>query len=133
MNRGSIKIEENNNNEFIVKVSLEDGNVWLTQYEIARLFNVYENTIRNNLRAIFKAGILYEEDVSYTYSYQRKGKQYSGVLYDLQAIIAVSYRIASFEARAFRKWVKTAIKDNLERKVNIIFDLSQTWSDFSKN
>ena len=37
----------------MVSVRLIDGNVWMTQSQIERLFGVYETTVRNNLRAGF--------------------------------------------------------------------------------
>ena len=136
MKTGYIKIEENSNNEFIVKVKLDNGNngnLWLTEYEIARLFNVYDITIRNNLRSIFKSGLLREQDVACSHSFHQNGKDYISVLYNLEAIIFLSYMIASFEAEAFRKWLRTAIIDNLERQQHSAADLLQISTVFSLN
>lgn len=63
-NRGSIKITEKPNGGWEVEAQLVNGNVWMTQYEIAQLFGVYEATVRNNLRTLFKSGILFEGDVT---------------------------------------------------------------------
>ena len=61
---GSIEIADNDYGPCTVSVRLVDGNVWMTQSQIARLFGVYEATVRNNLRAAFRSGILREGDVS---------------------------------------------------------------------
>lgn len=62
---GSIEIAENDYGSCTVSVRLVDGNVWMTQSQIARLFGVYEATVRNNLRAAFRSGILREGDVTH--------------------------------------------------------------------
>lgn len=62
---GSIEITEDDHGNCTVTVRLVDGNVWMMQYEIARLFGVYEVTVRNNLRAIFKNGMLWEGEVTH--------------------------------------------------------------------
>lgn len=108
MNKGYITIRETNHKSFVVEVKLIDGNLWLTKHEIADLFNVL-NTIGNNLHAIFKSGILSEEDVSSVHSFDQDGKLCSITLYNLEVLIFLSYRIASFEAQAFRKWVMKAL------------------------
>lgn len=59
-NLGSIEIAENDYGPCTVAVRLVDGNVWMTQSQIARLFGVYEATVRNNLRAAFRNGMLRE-------------------------------------------------------------------------
>lgn len=62
---GSIVITEDDHGNCTVTVRVVDGNVWMTQYEIAQLFGVYEVAVRNNLRAIFKSGMLWEGNPSY--------------------------------------------------------------------
>lgn len=62
---GSIVITEDDHGNCMVTARLADGNVWMTQYEIARLFGVYEVTVRNNLRALFKSRLLSEYDVAH--------------------------------------------------------------------
>ena len=62
---GSIVIIEDDYGNCTITVRLVDGNVWMTQYEIARLFGVYEATVRNNLRALFKSRLVSECDVTH--------------------------------------------------------------------
>lgn len=105
MNRGTLKIKETEQQKFVVEVKLADGNLWLTKHEMADLFNVSIGLASNTLHAIFKSGVLREEDVTRVYLIKRNGKPSQTVLYNLEAIIFVSYRIGSFEAMAFRQWM----------------------------
>ena len=61
---GSIEITDNDYGPCTVAVRLVDGNVWMTQSQIARLFGVYEATVQNNLRAACRGGMLREGKVS---------------------------------------------------------------------
>lgn len=128
--KGYITIRENEAHEHIVETKLVNGNLWLTKNEIAYLFNVYVSTVGNNLRAIFKSGLLREENVTHIHKFEHKGRECQTTLYNLEALIFVSYRIASYEARAFREWVMkalteyTRIKDQKEKEVLIVYNLS---------
>lgn len=81
---GSIVITEDDCGNCTVEVRLVDGNVWMTQYEIARLFGVYEATVRNNLRALFKSRMMSECDVTHL---SWNGQSGFGSLYSLDAVI----------------------------------------------
>ena len=109
MNRGYVKIKETSHHQFIVEVQLVNGNLWLTKHEIADLFNVSIVIASNNLHIIIKSGVLREEDVTRVFLIERNGKPCQTVLYNLEAIIFVSCRIASFESGAFRQWVMKAL------------------------
>jgi hypothetical protein len=131
MERGYIKIEENGQQEFVVEAKLIDGNLWLSKHEMADLFNVFVNTIGNNLRAIFKSGILREDNVTRIHTFEHEGRQCETTLYNLEALIFVSYRIASFEARAFREWVMKALTEYMredktqKQAVLVIYNLGK--------
>ena len=59
-NRGYITITglENKDEQPIVSVKIENGNVWMTKHELARLFGVFVQTIDANVRSIFKSRLL---------------------------------------------------------------------------
>ena len=130
MERGCIKIEENEENQLIVVVKLVNGTLWMSKHEIADLLNVFVSSIGNNLRSIFKSGLLREENVTRIHKYENKGRQCELTLYNLEAIIFVSYRIASYETQAFREWVMKALteytrmKPKKETEVLIVYNLS---------
>lgn len=119
MNRGNIKIIETAHRKFVVEVKLADGNLWLTKHEIADLFNVTISTVSNSLRSILKSGILQEEEVTCIHLSDQNGKQCQTTLYSLEALISVSYRVASGEARVFRQWVIKALCEYTAGKKNI--------------
>ncbi len=139
MERGYIKIKENENNQWIVEAKLVNCTLWMSKHEIADLFNIFVNSISNNLRAIFKSGILHEEEVTQTHKYENNGRQCEVTLYNLEALIFVSYRIASYEARAFREWVMKALteftrtKPKKETVVLIVYNLSSKLPFISLN
>ena len=130
MERGYIKIKENDENQLIVEAKLVNCTLWMTKHEMADLFNVFVNTIGNNLRSIFKSGIFQEKNVTRIYKYENNGRQCEMTEYNLEALIFVSYRIASFEAQAFREWVMNALteytrtKQKKESEVLIVYNLS---------
>ena len=119
MNRGYIKIKETSHQKFIVEARLVDDNLWITKHEIADLFNVPVGMVSNNLCAIFRSGVLREEDAIRGRLFERNGKPCGTTLYNLEALIFVSYRIASFEAQAFRKWVMNALCEYTRYDKNI--------------
>ena len=64
MERGYIKITEEEIGKPVVEVKIVNGTVWMFKHEIARLFDVYLQTVGNNFRSIFKSGVLCEDDVT---------------------------------------------------------------------
>jgi len=139
MERGYINITENDKQEFTVEAKLINGTLWMTKHEIADLFNVFVSSIGNNFRAIFKSGLLREDDVTRINKYENNGRPCEMTLYNLEALIFVSYRIASFETRAFREWVMTALteytrtKPKRETEVLIAYNLSSKLPFISLN
>lgn len=116
MEGGYINIKENDDNQFIVEAKLVNCTLWVSKYEMADLFNVFVSAISNNLRSIFKSRLLREENVTYIHKFEHRGRQCEMVLYNLEALIFVSYRIASFEAQAFREWMMGALSEYTRMK-----------------
>ena len=139
MEKGYIKIKENNENQLIIEAKLVNCTLWMTKHEIAGLFNVFVSSIGNNLRSIFKSGLLREENVTRIHKYEHNGRQSETTLYNMEVLIFVSYRIASYEARAFREWVMKALteytrtKPRKETGVLIVYNLSSKLFDISLN
>lgn len=130
MERGYIKIKENSENQLIVEAKLVNCTLWLTKHEIADLLNVFVSSVGNNLRTIFKSGILREENVTRIHKFKNNGRRCEVTEYNLEALIFVSYRVASFESRAFREWLMKALteytwtKPKRETEVLIVYNLS---------
>ena len=115
MEKGQITIKENESNGFIVEARLVNG-LWLTLHEIAELFNVFVGTVGKSLDNIFKSGVLQEKDVTRVHLFELNEKQCQITLYNLEALIFVSYRIASFEAQAFRQFINSALMEHQQKK-----------------
>lgn len=112
---GSIEIADNDYGPCTVLVRLVNGNVWMTQSQIARLFGVYEATVRNNLRAAFRSGILWEGDVTHP---SWNGQSGFGTQYRLKPIIYMSFRAGTPRANAFRKWVAHVLSAHFRKGQN---------------
>lgn len=91
-----------------VQVQFEDGTFWLTQKRMAELFGVDVRTINEHLQHIFKSGELEKEPTirKIRIVQQEGSREVSRELdfYHLDAIIAVGYRVNSYQATQFRIW-----------------------------
>jgi len=95
-----------------IDVRVEDENVWLTQKLIAKLFDVKIPTINEHLKNIFETKELQETSVVRKFLITAEdGKNYQTKHYNLEAIIALGYRINSERATNFRRWATQVLKD----------------------
>ncbi|MBU2051636.1 virulence RhuM family protein [Patescibacteria group bacterium] len=91
--------------EVKVEVRFKDETVWLTQYLLAKLFGVDRSVITKHLNNIFESGELEQKAVSAKFAHTAAdGKTYRILFYNLDAIIAVGYRVNSKQATHFRIW-----------------------------
>jgi hypothetical protein len=95
-----------------VEVHFEDETFWLTQKRMAELFGVQVPAIAKHLKNIFAEGELLENSViSILETTAADGKRYQTQFYNLDAIIAVGYRVNSAEATQFRIWATQVLKE----------------------
>ncbi len=95
-----------------VEVFVHDENLWLTQDKIALLFDVQRPAITKHLKNIFESGELEEKSVSSILELTAKdGKNYKTKFYNLDAIIAVGYRVNSKRATLFRIWATERLRE----------------------
>ncbi len=95
-----------------VEVFIKDETVWLTQKAMAELFGVKVPAINKHLKNIFESGELEENSViSILETTATDGKQYKTKFYNLDAIIAVGYRVNSYQATQFRIWATKTLKE----------------------
>ena len=95
-----------------VAVHYEGETVWLTQKQMAELYNVDRSVITKHLRNIFAEGELREDSVSAIFAHTAEdGKTYQTTFYNLDAIIAVGYRANSHEATQFRIWATQTLRE----------------------
>ncbi len=95
-----------------VEVILHDETFWMPQKAIADLFGVQVPAISKHLKNIFDTGELDEASVvSILERTAADGKTYKTRYYDLDAIIAVGYRVSSYQATQFRIWATETLKE----------------------
>ncbi|MCL2743264.1 MAG: virulence RhuM family protein [Planctomycetaceae bacterium] len=88
-----------------VEVIFQDETVWLTQKSLAELFGVDRSVVSKHLKNIFDSGELAENSVCAKIAHTAAdGKTYSTQYYNLDATIAVGYRVNSYQATQFRIW-----------------------------
>jgi hypothetical protein len=99
-----------------IEVRVEDGDVWLTQDAIARLFDVERSVATKHLKNIYAEGELSEEATCAKFAQVAdNGKTYRYKFYSLAAIIAVGYRVNSTRATQFRQWA-TKVLDTFTKR-----------------
>jgi len=97
MKRVKITISENG-----ITIVPVNGTVWLSDWQIAQLFEVFQAKISSNIRSILKSGVLRAEEVSYCHHYENGN---CVDLYNLEMITALAFRIHSPKADLFRNWL----------------------------
>jgi len=97
-----------------IRVRIEDENVWLTQKLIAELFDVDVRTVNEHLKNIFLEQELAENSVIRKFRITAAdGKGYDTKHYNLDAILAVGYRVRSDRGTQFRKWATERLREYL--------------------
>lgn len=117
MTESEIKIYQTDDGQTKIDVKFENETVWLTQKQIAQLFDKDTDTIGLHLRNIFQSGELEElattEDSSVVQKEGNRQVQRKIKLYNLDAIISVGYRVNSKRGIQFRIWASRIIKEYL--------------------
>jgi len=95
-----------------VDVYFQNETAWLTQKTLAELFGVQVPAINKHLKNIFESGELKESAViSIMETTAADGKSYATRYYNLDAIIAVGYRVSSYQATQFRIWATQTLRE----------------------
>jgi hypothetical protein len=95
-----------------IEVRVAEETVWLTQKLISVLFDKGRSTITEHLKNIFESGELDEKSVCRDFRHTAEdGKDYTTRFYNLDAIIAVGFRVNSARATQFRQWATGVLRD----------------------
>ena len=95
-----------------IEVRVAEETVWLTQKLMAALFEVDVRTVSEHLGNLFTSGELMEDSVVRKFrTTAADGKNYNTQLYNLDAIIAVGFRVNSARAIQFRQWAAGVLRD----------------------
>jgi hypothetical protein len=97
-----------------IQLRADENTVWLTQAEMADLFATTKQNISLHLQNIFEDAELRENSVvKESLTTAADGKAYTTKLYNLDAILAVGYRVRSPRGVQFRRWASTVLKEYL--------------------
>lgn len=115
MNKQSVKnqviLYKTTDNSLELQVHLNKETVWLSQKQIAELFNVERSAITKHLKNIFYEKELSEIPTCSILEHMGKsGQIYKTKIYNLDVIISVGYRVNSITATQFRVWATSILK-----------------------
>jgi hypothetical protein len=110
--RGEILLYKTGDGQVRVQCLFREENLWLTQKALAELFDVKIPAVSKHLKNIFDSVELIEDSVvSILETTASDGKTYKTKYYNLDAIIAVGYRVNSYQATQFRIWATRTLKE----------------------
>ena len=99
-----------------IKLRSDLDTVWLTQLEMAELFDATKQNVSLHLKNIFEdLELMQDSVVKDSLTTAADGKKYQTQLYNLDAILAVGYRVRSPRGVQFRRWASTVLKEFLTK------------------
>lgn len=112
MDESSIILYQTEDGKTRIETRLENETVWLTQAQMAELFQKGRTTITEHIKNIFEEGELEEDSVSRKFRHTATdGKDYLTTFYNLDVIISVGYRVKSHQGTKFRQWATARLKE----------------------
>ena len=133
-NRGEILLYSDENGKEFVNVIFKDETFWLTQKAMAELFDCTTDNISLHLKNIFTDGELDKDSVTEKFSVTAAdGKNYKTQHYNLDAIIAVGYRVNSKKATRFRQWATKTLKEYIQKGFVLNDELMKNGRPFGKD
>lgn len=112
--RGELVLYATDDGEAQFFLRAEQGTVWLTQLELASLFETSKQNVSLHIKNILNDGELTESSVvKENLTTAADGKRYRTQLYNLDLILAVGYRVRSPRGVQFRQWATTHLKEYL--------------------
>lgn len=122
MERAIITISENS------KVNIPRGNVWMSEMELVELFEVIAPTLRAAIKAIYKSGTLCS--VSTQRCDLATPKSWA-TFYNLEVVIALAFRLNTYEASRIRQKVLESLCQREENGVNIFLSIGDVFRNCS--
>ena len=114
MERAIITISENG------KVNIPSGNVWMSEMELVELFGVIAPTLRVAIKAIYKSGTLCPVS---TQRCDLATPASWATFYNLEVVIALAFRLNTYEASRIRQRVLEALCQRKESEISILLSL----------
>ena len=134
MSESNIVLYETDDGKVNVDVILKDESIWLTQKGMSELFCVDRTVITKHLKNIFNESELNKNAVCAKIAHTAAdGKNYQTIFYNLDAIIAVGYRVNSKKATKFRIWATNVLKDYIIKGFKIDVERMKNGPKFGKD
>ena len=134
MNRGEILLYSDGSGKEFVNVVFKDETFWLTQKAMSELFGCTTDNISLHLKNIFAEGELDKNSVTEKISATAAdGKNYQTQHYNLDAIIAVGYRVNSKKATRFRQWATKTLKEYIQKGFVLNDEMMKNGRPFGKD
>lgn len=118
-NRGEILLYSDDSGKEFINVAFEDETFWLTQKAMAELFDVNVPAVSKHLQNIYEENELTRDaTISKMETVQQEGERQVKRMvdfYNLDAIIAVGYRVNSKKATRFRQWATKTLKEYIQK------------------
>lgn len=127
-----ITVYETEDGKINIEVLYANENIWLSQKQMAELFDVDRSVITKHLKNIFASRELVESSVCAFFAHTAEdGKNYNTNFYCLEAIIAVGYRVNSDRGTQFRQWAISILKEYIHKGFALDSDRFKYGSRFS--
>ena len=131
---GEILLYSNGADKEFVSVVWKDETFWLTQKAMAELFDCTADNISLHLKNIFAEDELDKNSVTEKISATAAdGKNYPTQFYNLDAIIAVGYRVNSKKATRFRQWATKTLKEYIQKGFVLNDEMMKNGRPFGKD
>ncbi len=113
-NKSNIIIFKSSDGKINIDCIFEEGNIWLSQSQIAKLYDRSASTINEHIKNIFSEGELEINRVSSKFGNSEFTKKPT-TYYNLELILAVGYRVKSLMGTTFRVWATNILKEYLTK------------------
>lgn len=134
MKESNIVLYETEEGKINIDVILKDETIWLTQKSMGELFDIDRTVITKHLKNIFNEDELSKDSVCAKFAHTAKdGKIYQTEFYNLDAIIAVGYRVNSKKATKFRIWATNVLKEYIIKGFIIDKERMKNGTKFGKD
>lgn len=135
--KAEIILYQNENTSVPVEVRYMGETFWLSQQEMGELFNVNRQAITKHLKNIYDEGELIESATSSKMELVRlegnRKVRREITLYNLDAIIAVGYRVNSKQATRFRQWATATLKEYIVKGFVLNDEMLKNGAPFGKD
>lgn len=109
---GNLVIYQTEDGRARIECRLVDATVWLSQALMGELFDRSKKTISEHLQNLFEEGELDQDSVVRNFrTTASDGKSYDVAYYNLEAILAVGFRVKSPRGTQFRRWANTQLRE----------------------